>query len=645
MTDSLVLRHLDGTAADDDADDLVEAVAFVMDHADDVRRLEVRANADTPEDAARARRFGACGIGLCRTEHMFLGPRRELVERLILAADEAATGGGTGRAAAAAAPGLHRDPARDGRPAGHHPAHRPAAARVPARPHRARGAGGPRGRPRRPGPRATTALLDAVARLHEQNPMLGLRGVRLGIVVPGLVTMQARAVLEAAADRHRGGRRPAAGDHDPAGGDRPRARAGARARSSAVAEAVRSSGASELPVRIGTMIEVPRAALTADRIAASADFFSFGTNDLTQMTWGFSRDDVESAFFPTYLDQGILPVSPFESIDVDGVGSLVRPAARLGRETRPDLHLGVCGEHGGDPQSIHFFEQRRPRLRLVLAVPRPGRPPRGGARPTRLTRTRDRRIAMNAPEPSTTRAGDVRLEPLNRYDCWQLVTEAAGPDGIARVVWSGPDGPAIVPVNFTVADGFLWFQTTPGSRLARECSDQQVLVEVDQVDAGQPHRLERGRDRRRPRACRRPPTPASWAASRSGRSGPRQLLAQGRAGRADRAAAAATRLSLRRASLVDGVPAGGVRVEDGRIAVLVDRRVVVAVERAGLDREREHGGGGGQPGGVEDAPAPLGPGGWREGFRRPPGEDDASIPSGSQAQAESLRARSGRLWP
>jgi pyruvate,orthophosphate dikinase len=112
-----------------------------------------------------------------------------------------------------------------------------------------------------------------------------------------------------------------------------------------------------IPVRIGTMIEVPRAALTADRIAEDADFFSFGTNDLTQMTWGFSRDDVEAAFFPTYLEHGVFVVSPFESIDVDGVGSLVRTAVRLGRETRPELHLGVCGEHGGDPESIHFFEE------------------------------------------------------------------------------------------------------------------------------------------------------------------------------------------------------------------------------------------------------------------------------------------------
>ena len=131
-----------------------------------------------------------------------------------------------------------------------------------------------------------------------------------------------------------------------------------RAEIDAVAEAVRTERGLELPVKIGTMIEVPRAALTADRIAASADFFSFGTNDLTQMTWGFSRDDVESAFFPAYLDHGIFAVSPFESLDVDGVGVAGRHSAvRLGRETRPDLHLGVCGEHGGDPQSIHFFEQ------------------------------------------------------------------------------------------------------------------------------------------------------------------------------------------------------------------------------------------------------------------------------------------------
>jgi pyruvate,orthophosphate dikinase len=123
-----------------------------------------------------------------------------------------------------------------------------------------------------------------------------------------------------------------------------------------VAEQVASDRGFAVPHHVGTMIEVPRAALTADRIAAEAEFFSFGTNDLTQMTWGFSRDDVEAAFFPAYLTQGVLPVSPFESLDTEGVGSLVRTAVTKGREVRPDLALGVCGEHGGDPDSIHFFE-------------------------------------------------------------------------------------------------------------------------------------------------------------------------------------------------------------------------------------------------------------------------------------------------
>ena len=185
--------------------------------------------------------------------------------------------------------------------------------------------------------------------------MLGLRGVRLGIVVPGLITMQARAVLEAAADRIEAG-----GDPHPEIMIPLVATAAelslVRTEIEAVAEQVQAERGVSIPVRIGTMIELPRAALTADRIAASADFFSFGTNDLTQMTWGFSRDDVEASFFPTYLDKGVFSVSPFESLDVDGVGTLVRTASKLGREARPEIHLGVCGEHGGDPDSIHFFE-------------------------------------------------------------------------------------------------------------------------------------------------------------------------------------------------------------------------------------------------------------------------------------------------
>ena len=198
-------------------------------------------------------------------------------------------------------------------------------------------------------------LLDAVGRLHEQNPMLGLRGVRLGIAVPGLFAMQARAVAEAAADRIDAGGDPRPELMVPLVATATELELVRRDLEIAIAD-VRSRRGTDLEIRIGTMIEVPRAALTADRIAEVADFFSFGTNDLTQMTWGFSRDDVEAAFFPTYLDQGVFPVSPFESIDVEGVGALVRTAAERGRATRPGLHLGVCGEHGGDPDSIHFFE-------------------------------------------------------------------------------------------------------------------------------------------------------------------------------------------------------------------------------------------------------------------------------------------------
>jgi len=186
--------------------------------------------------------------------------------------------------------------------------------------------------------------------------MLGLRGVRLGIVIPGLFAMQTRAIMEAAAARLK------------AGGDiRPeimiplvasvRELDLVRLTVDRVAEEVQREQDLEIPHLVGTMIELPRAALTADAIAESAEFFSFGTNDLTQMTWGFSRDDVEASFFSTYLEQGVFPLSPFESLDTEGVGALVRTAVELGRATRPDLHLGVCGEHGGDPDSIHFFDE------------------------------------------------------------------------------------------------------------------------------------------------------------------------------------------------------------------------------------------------------------------------------------------------
>jgi pyruvate, orthophosphate dikinase len=197
-------------------------------------------------------------------------------------------------------------------------------------------------------------LLQAVHRLHEQNPMLGLRGVRLGLIVPGLFAMQARALLEAAAQRIQAGGVPRVEIMIPLVGAVQEFET-VKQDIIQVAREVRSETGVHLEFMVGTMIELPRAALTADQIAQTAEFFSFGTNDLTQMTWGFSRDDVEAAFFSAYLEKGIFGISPFESIDRDGVGELVRIAAERGRSTRPGLKLGVCGEHGGDPDSVHFF--------------------------------------------------------------------------------------------------------------------------------------------------------------------------------------------------------------------------------------------------------------------------------------------------
>jgi pyruvate, orthophosphate dikinase len=202
----------------------------------------------------------------------------------------------------------------------------------------------------------TLRLLAAVRRLHEQNPMLGLRGVRLGLVVPGLFAMQVRAIVEAACVRKKAGGDPRPEIMIPLVGAVQELEA-IREESERVLAAVFEECGVELDVLIGTMIEVPRAALTAEEIAQSAEFFSFGTNDLTQMTWGFSRDDVEAAFFHAYLDKGIFGVSPFESIDRPGVGRLVQLGAERGRAGRPDLKLGVCGEHGGDPDSVHFFHE------------------------------------------------------------------------------------------------------------------------------------------------------------------------------------------------------------------------------------------------------------------------------------------------
>ncbi|WP_228916953.1 pyruvate, phosphate dikinase [Streptomyces sp. DH20] len=339
----------------DDADELVEAVHRMMAFADRKRRLRVRANADNAEDALRARRFGAQGIGLCRTEHMFLGDRRELVERLILADTEEERE----ESLKALLPLQKKDfvelfEAMDGLPVTIRlldpPLHeflpditelsvRVALAESRQEPHE-----------------NELRLLQAVHRLHEQNPMLGLRGVRLGLVIPGLFTMQVRAIAEAAAERKAAKGDPRAEIMIPLVGTVQELEIVRDEADKVVAEVEEATG-TRLKLAIGTMIELPRAALTAGQIAEAAEFFSFGTNDLTQTVWGFSRDDVEASFFTAYLEKGIFGVSPFETIDKDGVGSLVKSAAKAGRETRPDLKLGVCGEHGGDPESVHFFHE------------------------------------------------------------------------------------------------------------------------------------------------------------------------------------------------------------------------------------------------------------------------------------------------
>ncbi|MDQ4091604.1 MAG: pyruvate, phosphate dikinase, partial [Actinomycetota bacterium] len=204
-------------------------------------------------------------------------------------------------------------------------------------------------------------LLKAAESWHEFNPMLGVRGVRLGVIKPGLYAMQVRALMEAAADRVAAGGKPIVEIMIPLTVGREElalARGWVEdAVAGAAAARAAESGGPGVDVTIGTMIETPRAALRADEIAEEADFFSFGTNDLTQMTFGFSRDDIEARLMPAYLEQGLLKRNPFETIDAAGVGELVKLAAQRGREAKPGLKLGVCGEHGGDPESITLFTE------------------------------------------------------------------------------------------------------------------------------------------------------------------------------------------------------------------------------------------------------------------------------------------------
>jgi pyruvate,orthophosphate dikinase len=338
---------------DDGTKELLRSLDRLLRHADRRRKLQVRANADTEADAANARKFGAEGIGLCRTEHMFLGDRRVLIERVILAKNERE------RTAALSdllpmqkSDFLNLLEIMDGFTTTIRlldpPLHEflPDLSELKVKSALAH--------EHKKVDESEEELLHAVERMHESNPMLGLRGVRLGLISPGLYELQVRAIAEAMAEQIMKGKDPRVEIMIPLVGSHMELKLVRSAAERVIADVAHQFKV-ELPIEIGTMIELPRAALTANRIALEADFFSFGTNDLTQTTWGYSRDDVESEFFSKYLELGVFTISPFETIDQYGVGELVKIATERGRLANPKLHLGVCGEHGGDPESIHFF--------------------------------------------------------------------------------------------------------------------------------------------------------------------------------------------------------------------------------------------------------------------------------------------------
>ena len=324
--------------------------------ADEVRRLEVWANADYPRDAKRARRFGAQGIGLCRTEHMFMETERlPIVQKMILAGTEKERKEALKRLL----PFQRKDfagifKAMDGLPVvirlidpplheflPDHDELLEQVTRLEIKSPKSRKLKGLR------------EMLAAVESMREMNPMLGLRGCRLSIVMPELVEMQTRAIMEAACQSVKRGvdvhvkiMIPLVGHVNEL--------TFVRERLEPVAKQVIKEKGVKVDYKIGTMIEIPRAALTADEIASEAEFFSFGTNDLTQTCFGYSRDDAEGKFLLRYVEDKILPDNPFQTLDEEGVGKLVETAVRLGRKARPNLELGICGEHGGDPRSVEF---------------------------------------------------------------------------------------------------------------------------------------------------------------------------------------------------------------------------------------------------------------------------------------------------
>jgi pyruvate,orthophosphate dikinase len=326
----------------------------VLDWADAVRKgkLAVRANADNGPDAKNARQFGAEGIGLCRTEHMFLGEDRLPIVRRMILADTASEETAALEALRVAQKADFEEilEAMDGLPVTVRLLDPPLHEFLPSTEELAV-------------KEATVGLTDEETELynaakawHEFNPMLGTRGVRLGVIKPGLYAMQVRALMEAAAERVKKGGNPIIEIMIPLTITQPELTLARQWCQDAI-DAAQKAAKKPLEVTIGTMIETPRACLRADDIALEADFFSFGTNDLTQMTLGFSRDDVEGRMMEAYLEHGLLKRNPFETLDEHGVGELVKLAAQRGRKAKPGLKLGVCGEHGGDPESIDVFRQ------------------------------------------------------------------------------------------------------------------------------------------------------------------------------------------------------------------------------------------------------------------------------------------------
>lgn len=318
---------------------------------DDVRKLKVRTNADTPEDAARARAFGAEGIGLFRTEHMFYGKNSEeplfKLRKMIHSKTEAERVAALGELF----PHVKHDvkgtlEAMDGYPVTFRtldpPLHEFVPTRVDEREKLASSLG-----------ISLEELNNRADSLHENNPMMGHRGVRLGITYPEISEMQIRAIFEATAELLQEGKKPFPEIMIPVTCHVNEIKHQYEIVNKVHAEVCEKFGLKKIPHLTGTMIEIPRACLTADKIAETAQFFSFGTNDLTQMGFGFSRDDI-GGFLPEYLDKKILPEDPFQSIDQDAIGKLMEIAVEGGRKTRPDLKIGICGEHGGEPKSVEF---------------------------------------------------------------------------------------------------------------------------------------------------------------------------------------------------------------------------------------------------------------------------------------------------